>query len=240
MIDALYDRFKDWCKNGSIYIISDTHFDDDDCIKMSPNWISPEEHLAIINKTVHKCDTLIHLGDVGNVEYIKQIKGYKVLLMGNHDTGVTNFKRKVTKVIYDQDKFTRDEAIADMKKKFPDCKVWAVEDHDFHSPFMRWNVYADNCLFDEVFEGPLMISEKILLSHEPIMGIDWALNIHGHDHSGRTSDAYHLNLASNVTGFTLISLGEYLKKHGVSKIKSLHRDTIDNATKRKQKRGGKR
>ena len=71
-------------------------------------------------------------------------------------------------------------------------------------------------------------------------GIDWALNIHGHDHSGRTSDAYHLNLASNVTGFTLLSLGEYLKKHGVSKIKSLHRDTIDNATKRKQKRGGKR
>lgn len=188
MIDALYDRFKDWCKNGSIYIISDTHFDDEDCIKMSPNWISAEEHIAIIKKLVHKNDTLIHLGDVGNIEYMKQIKGHKVLIMGNHDTGVTKYKE----------------------------------------------------VFDEVYEGPLMISEKILLSHEPIPNIDWCLNIHGHDHSGKTSDIYHLNLASNVCGYVPISLGEYLKKHGVSKIKSLHRDIIDNATKRKQKRNNKK
>lgn len=188
MIPALYERFQDWSKNGSVYIISDTHFDDEDCIKMSRNWISAEEHIAIIKKVVHKNDTLIHLGDVGNLEYMKQIKGHKVLLMGNHDCGVSKYKE----------------------------------------------------VFDEVYEGPLMIGEKILLSHEPIIGIDWALNIHGHDHSGRVSDVFHLNLASNVCGFTVFSLGEYLKKHGVSKIKSLHRDTIDNATKRKVKRNQKR
>ena len=185
MIDALYDRFKDWCQKGSIYIISDTHFDDEDCLLMDKDWISPEEQLSIINKLVHKNDTLIILDDVGNIDYIDKIKGHKVLLMGNHDTGVTKFKK----------------------------------------------------VFDEVYEGPLMIGEKILLSHEPIPNIDWALNIHGHDHSGRfCNDIYHLNLAANICNFTPISLGEYLKRHGVSKIKSLHRDTIDNATKRKQKR----
>ena len=99
MIPVLYERFQDWCKNGSVYIISDTHFDDDDCIKMDPNWMNPEDAIAIIKKTVHKCDTLIHLGDVGNLEYMKQIKGHKVLIMGNHDTGVTKYKEVFDKVL---------------------------------------------------------------------------------------------------------------------------------------------
>lgn len=184
MIQALYDKFKPWSQRGSVYIMSDTHFDDEDCRKMDKNWITPEEQLKIINSMVHKTDTLILLGDVGNIEYIKRIKGYKVLIMGNHDTGANKFKE----------------------------------------------------VFDEVYEGPVMISEKILLSHEPIFGLDWCLNIHGHDHANRTNDEYHLNLAANVCGFTPISLGEYIKRHGLSKIKSLHRDTIDNATERKKKR----
>ena len=115
---------------------------------------------------------------------MKKIKGHKVLLMGNHDTGVSKYKE----------------------------------------------------VFDEVYEGPLMIGEKILLSHEPIMGLDWCLNIHGHDHSNSIKDEYHLNLAANVCGFTPISLGEYVKTHGLSKIKSLHRDTIDRATDKKKKK----
>ena len=75
MINCLYDKFKCWSENGSIYILSDTHFNDEDCIKMSPDWITPDEQLKIINKLVHKNDTFIHLGDVGNVEHIKKIKG---------------------------------------------------------------------------------------------------------------------------------------------------------------------
>ena len=240
MIPALYEKFQVWCKNGSIYVISDTHFDDEDCIKMDSNWMKPEEALALITKTVHKSDTLIHLGDVGDTKYIKSIKGYKVLVMGNHDTGISKYKRNIVKKVYNQDEFTREAAMADMHKNYPDCKIWAEEEHSFHSSFSRWNVYADNCLFDEVYEGPVMIGEKILLSHEPILGIDWCLNIHGHDHSGRYIDAFHLNMASNVCGFKPLSLGEYIKTCGLSKIKSLHRDTIDRATERKQKRGGKR
>lgn len=184
MIPALYEKFQSWCSRGSIYIISDTHLDDEDCMKMDKNWISAEEQMQILKKTVHKSDTLIHLGDVGNIEYFRQLKGYKVLIMGNHDTGVTKYKE----------------------------------------------------VFDEVYEGPLMIGEKILLSHEPILGLDWCLNIHGHDHSNSIHDIYHLNLAANVCGFRPISLGEYIKTHGLSKIKSIHRETIDRATERKQKR----
>lgn len=92
MIPTLYDKFKPWSANGSIYIISDTHFEDADCKLMDSNWISPQEHIDNIKKYVHKNDTLIHLGDVGNPEWLNQIKAYKVLIMGNHDQSATKFK----------------------------------------------------------------------------------------------------------------------------------------------------
>ena len=92
MIPTLYDKFKPWSANGSIYIISDTHFEDADCKLMDSNWISPQEYIDNIKKYVHKNDTLIHLGDVGNPEWLNQIKAYKVLIMGNHDQSATKFK----------------------------------------------------------------------------------------------------------------------------------------------------
>ena len=52
MIMTLYDLFRHWSDGGSVYIISDTHFDDVDCKLMDPNWITPEEQLEIINSTV--------------------------------------------------------------------------------------------------------------------------------------------------------------------------------------------
>ena len=92
MITTLYDKFKPWSAKGSIYIISDTHFEDADCKLMDTNWISPQEHVDIIKRVAHKNDTLIYLGDVGNPKWMEQIKAYKVLIMGNHDQSVTKFK----------------------------------------------------------------------------------------------------------------------------------------------------
>jgi hypothetical protein len=42
---------------------------------------------------------------------------------------------------------------------------------------------AYNGLFNEIYTGPLFIADKILLSHEPVHGLTWCLNIHGHDHN---------------------------------------------------------
>lgn len=186
MIPSLYDIFKHWAAKGSVYIMSDTHLEDEDCLTMDPNWISPDEQVAILNKIVHKNDTLVLLGDVGNLFYIEKLKaGYKVLVMGNHDEGSTKFKE----------------------------------------------------VFDEVYEGPLFISEKILLSHERIDGLDFCVNLHGHDHSRWSKDdATHMNLAANVRGFKPISLGDEIKAGLISKVKTIHRETIDRATKTSQKR----
>lgn len=35
----------------------------------------------------------------------------------------------------------------------------------------------------EIYTCPLFIADKILLSHEPVHGLTWCLNIHGHDHN---------------------------------------------------------
>ena len=184
MIKTLYEKFQSWSAKGSVYIISDTHFEDHDCKIMDPNWITPEEHINIIKKSCHKNDTLIHLGDVGNPEWLKQVKSYKVLIMGNHDQSIERFR-----------------------------------------PY-----------FDEIYQGPLFISEKILLSHEPVLSDMW-MNIHGHDHSkSNKSGKYERNLASNVTGFKVFNLGNEIKNGLISNVKGVHRETIDNATERKNKR----
>ena len=177
MIKSLYPLFYKWCEHGSIYIISDTHFDDSDCKYMDPNWITPNEHIKIIKSIVRKSDTLIHLGDVGNASYLDEISGYKVLLTGNHD----------------------------IKAK--------VEDH-----------------FNEVYTGPLYISDRILLSHEPIYGVEeFCINIHGHCHGAKYEEYRHINLASDVANFTVFNLGVEINRGLLSKIPNYHRITIDKA-----------
>jgi len=202
MIDCLYSSFKHWAKTGSVYIISDTHFDDSDCKLMDSNWISPQEHIAILKKKLHKGDTLIHLGDVGNPEYLKELRCYKVLIMGNHDKGKSNYLRKRTYIGLNES---------------------------------GENIIYDNHLFDEVYEGPVMIAEKLMLSHEPLnMGEYW-FNIHGHNHnSDNCWESFNgLNLASNVIGYIPISLGGLIKDGILKDVNGLHRQTIDYATLRK-------
>ena len=187
MIPTLYEPFRHWSEHGSVYIISDTHFDDADCKTMSNHWIDPTEHIKRIASKAHKCDTLIHLGDVGDPSYFetawknKHKRPHMVLIMGNHDESAERFEP----------------------------------------------------IFDEIYTGPLFIAEKILLSHEPVYGIDWCLNIHGHDHneSGKT-DLHHINLASNVVDFQVANLDDIIKSGIMKKSKGIHRTTIDKAIKK--------
>ena len=183
MIRGLYKFAERWSEFGSVYIVSDTHFDDPDRELMGYT-ISTEQHVDVIKRTVHKPDTLIHLGDVGNPEYLKLIRGYKVLIMGNHDESASRFK-----------------------------------------PY-----------FDEIYEGPLIISRKLILSHEPV-SVPWAFNIHGHNHndSGLT-DGRHLNVAANVIDYNPVNLGKLIKDGLLVCVEDIHRITIDNAIKRNEEK----
>ena len=90
MLDRiLYPKFNDWIHGGQIYLYSDPHFSDKD---MTYRNISDEEQIKRINSKIGKNDTIIFLGDIGNLDCIKKIRGYKVLIKGNHDEGITKFE----------------------------------------------------------------------------------------------------------------------------------------------------
>lgn len=185
-LPGLYDCFQHWGEKNAVWVISDTHFGDKDIQKAFPNRPSDEELIKNINQKVGKTGTLLLLGDVGDIECAKQLKGYKVLICGNHDAGATNYKE----------------------------------------------------IFDEIYTGALIIGEKLILSHEPL-DISWAFNIHGHDHAG-TKRKGHLNVCADVIGYTPINFNQFLKSGASSKIQTIHRETIDKATERKKKRGGRK
>lgn len=233
------DKFFYHCQDA--FIISDTHFGDDEIKKAFPNRPSDDELVKLINQKVGRSSCLICLGDVGDVEYVRKLRAkVKICLLGNHDKGVMNYQRSVIEVRYDTDKFsTAAEAAKQAEKDYPGYRIVDIEEgHQFHSPFSFWRVELDNGLFDYVFEGPIMLGEKLILSHEPIPGnLTWAKNIHGHTHQGFLAcDINHINVCLDATNYQPFHLASALKKGLLADVKSLHRTTIDTATKRSKKR----
>lgn len=218
----LYKPFEHWYHGGSIWVFSDLHFEDSDCKLMDPNWPTPEEQVKLINSKVGKKDTLIILGDVGNVEWVKKLKGYKVLVMGNHDKGASNYRKTGVNYLCKKENLTVGEVLVKYKDE-----VFVNGDL----------IVEDNHLFDEVYEGPVFINEKILLSHEPIK-LPFGINIHGHDHAGVKKTTYAnettmLNVAANVIDYMPIRIDKLIE--GADYI-DIHRTTIDKAIVRKSKR----
>jgi calcineurin-like phosphoesterase family protein len=237
-LPGLYDIFQErWGQSQSCYIYSDPHFGDDELTDGIKNRPSAKEQVKKINAKCGRCDTFICLGDIGDVEYVRQLRAeYKILVMGNHDAGISNYKRQVVKEIYDQTEVSKEECLADMRNKYPNWKITIHEEWDFHAPFQKWIASADNMLFDEVYEGPLVIGEKLILSHEPIVA-SWAFNIHGHIHDLRHKNtACHFNVCSDLVDYTPINLNQLLKSGILSKVESIHRTTIDKATKKAQRK----
>lgn len=185
MIQGLYDIFAHWHAQGTVWLYSDPHFGDKELAAGVINRPTDEEQIRLINSKVGKKDTLIILGDVGDIECAKKLKGYKILIAGNHDAGLTNYKDA----------------------------------------------------FNEVYGGALFIGEKIVLSHEPV-NIPFALNIHGHVHDKKAkTDKQHINVCSDVINYTPINFNQLMKSGPTSKIETIHRTTIDKATKKKKQRG---
>jgi calcineurin-like phosphoesterase family protein len=185
-LPGVYDTFnKLWDGYQTIWITSDLHFSDEDLRKGFPNRPSDEELVKRINAKVGRRDILVILGDCGNQEFVKQLRGYKILIAGNHEPGLSVFK-------------------------------------DF---------------IQEIYSGPLMIGEKILLSHEPV-DVPWAVNIHGHDHTGRRTKG-RINVCLDANDYEPVNMNQLLKSGIYKDVKSIHRATIDKATERRKKRGYK-
>lgn len=192
-----------------------------------------EAQLKSINKNAHKNDTLILLGDVGDVECVKKLKaGYKVLVMGNHDKGATNYKKAYIEElqcpICGGKSFAQD--FVDAREHCCTCGGCGYRVADSYIKRIK----TSNRLFDEVYEGNLFISDKILLSHAPVPGTGY-INLHGHDHAhndGYCFAAEHIN-------YTPVRLKTIVESGLLGKTTSFRRSTVDRAIERKKKREGK-
>lgn len=185
MIASLYEPFKKWSEQGSVWLISDPHFDDEESVLMNPGYLpaaNAEEYIKILNKMIYKNDTLVCLGDCGNLMRFTQIKCNNIVLVrGNHDD----------------------------------------KGSGYYAPY-----------FNEVYNGPLFIAPQILLSHEPVNGLTFCLNIHGHCHNGvydytDSQGGRHLNVAADVVQYQPISLGKLIKAGAVAGLPTIHRLVID-------------
>lgn len=203
-LPQLYDIFNEkWKDFQTCWIIADTQFGDKD-MQLYWNYPEPEEIVKNINSCVGKKDMLIILGDVGDTRYVSDLKGYKVLVMGNYDKGKSNYYRKYQTTVthkYDTQ----------------------------HKSYDYWKVDYDNQLFDEVYSGPLMIGQKLLLSHEPIIYIPGIFNLYGHCHSGILfeNDDTSLNLCAEKLNFKPLNFNQWLKKNShLGKIDNIHEHFI--------------
>ena len=228
MYKNLYDQFAHWFHDGkgTVYFYSDPHFNDDEMKYLRKNYIGDEEQIKRINSKIGKYDTLVVLGDVGDIEWVRKIRGYKVLVMGNHDMGATKYKRKVIKEYFHANLYTKEEVYEKMIKYFRprDYNIGVAKEGDV------WVATVDNGLFDEVYEGALMIAPNIILSHEPVE-FPFARNIHGHTHG--KWDAF--NMCAEFIDYTPVPLS-YFVKWGFKDIPDIHREAIDKAIDRKAKR----
>lgn len=235
MLPGIYDSFQHWGeKHQTVWIYSDPHFNDDELAGGIKGRPSAEEQVKRINAKCGRRDCLIVLGDVGDVDYVRQLRAeYKILVMGNHDAGATRYKRHRDTVVLSVYDFSQEEAMKEMQHRYPGYQI------KFECMGKAgWVFSIDNKLFDEVYEGALIVGEKLILSHEPVE-IPWLFNVHGHDHAGHKRQN-HLNVCSDVIGWEPVNFTSFLKSGFASKIQTIHRETIDNATKRKAKRGGKK
>lgn len=261
MKNYLYDVFEHW--GNEIYCISDPHFgdlesykfrfvknteirdgskkyyqtfetiwEDEDSLKCSMECFD-EWQIKNINSVAGKASTLIILGDVGDLECVKKLKAKrKILIMGNHDKGASNYKRvKYTKdFIYSFESW--DEFVNRMKSEndsLVEFRGASEKGEDVYT------AYYDNHLFDEVYEGPLMINDKCILSHEPIFPtLSFVYNVHGHVHNAEyKGDEHHLNCCAEAIDYKPINLLKLFKTGKLKHIDSIHRMTINNAVARK-------
>lgn len=99
-LPGVYEIFlNEWKDLQTCWIISDTHFGEDDLKSGFSNRPSDDDLVKLINSKVGKKDLLIILGDCGDIEYVKKLKGYKVLVAGNHDKGMNNYK-EIFKMVF--------------------------------------------------------------------------------------------------------------------------------------------
>lgn len=231
----LYAPFEHWYHGGNVFLYSDPHFGDEDNPVMRPDYPGDDEQVRRINSKVGKNDTIVILGDVGDESFVRRIRGYKVLVMGNHDKGRTKYLKTL--------RSAQVGGLETLPRPVVEATMASFAHPLLTTVFAKWVVdnhakreYDNDGLFDEVYEGPVTIAQDVVLSHVPI-DVEGMVNLHGHVHSTEAiDDDAHVNLVAERIGYVPVPLDRALRGKGRDS-KSATRRAIDAATKRKRGKG---
>ena len=210
----LYPFCDKWLeKGGSIWIFSDPHFNDPDNKIFNPNAPSTEELIKKINSKCGKNDTLICLGDVGDLECIKKLRaGYKVLIKGNHDQ--VKFEgedsdNKVFDEIYDGPVCIRKDIIL------------SHEEVEFKYAF---NIHGHDHKGDKLINTMFKLYDSDLNSKDYIKAqLD----------SIKEFNLKDMNCCFEWLGYNLLNLKDFINSGILKDITDIHKEYIDLVKKRK-------
>ena len=205
------------------WIVSDTHLGHKNILEFEPcrltqmriDGYDADEHDKWVvdkwNEKVKPGDTVLHLGDFafkGVNEYIKQLNGNIVFVLGNHDDKPKAHKWWGSKVV-DGFYFYHDKEV---------CKVMDVKDPMFSGfvktlgnikiLFSHYPVY-DNDEWDrknQKIAPRVKVFETIYSAHQ------CELNIHGHIHSGKSDFKNSRNASFENINFGPIPIKEIISK----------------------------
>ena len=100
----------------------------------------------------------------------------------------------------------KSEILKEYIPKMKGRKILILGNHDKYSKKFY------NELFDEVYSGPVFISPRIVVSHEPIPVEKGVLTVHGHTHYVMLKSDQHINICVEHTDYRPVSVKSIVGK----------------------------
>ncbi len=211
----------------NIFLISDSHFGHKAVLEKEPSRLKSAKvcgyddfytfHKDLWNAAVGKKDRILHLGDLyypGGFSYLKELKGRKILVVGNNDVQRFEKLKELKKWNVQQGLNLHIPQRGEILQKLYD---------EFGKIFIKEDIYL-NAIVQDIGK------ERIMFSHFPVFNrkvndrfaksrdvldrlfilADCSLNIHGHIHSRDTNNSFCFNVSCEQLGFKPKRLSEIL------------------------------
>lgn len=118
-----------------------------------------------------------------------------------HDAYIINQINKIVKLT-DTLYILGDIGNIDKARLLNGRKIMIKGNHD------KRNLTEFESVFAEVYDTPIYLTPKLVLSHEPIQVNTSVLNVHGHLHGARLESTNHFNVSAALVNYTPITYEE--------------------------------
>lgn len=204
----------------STWIISDTHLGHKNILQFEPSRLeqmkidgySSEEHDQWIvdtwNKTVKPGETVLHLGDFafkGVADYIDQLNGNIILVLGNHDDKPHHSKFDGCDV-FDGFYWAQGDLVNKVQHPDPMFSGFIKEFNDKKYLFSHYPLFDD----DEWDRKNKMIAPRVKVLETIYKANNCDVNVHGHTHSNESIFENAINVCFEHTEFKPKRLSDLL------------------------------